>query len=98
MGIFLCYGPYRVTPVVVLLDQAEVETNSEPAQGESEDIHLGVGGAGDEKKADETEHGHHQSNDEVTHVAFHLHLSWAATAKLRREREINIDSHQCGAA
>jgi hypothetical protein len=56
-------------------DKSEIKTNREPAECGSEDSHLGVGGAGDKKKADETEPGHHQPDNEVTYVAFHLHLS-----------------------
>jgi hypothetical protein len=56
-------------------DKAEIKTNREPAECESEDSHLGVGGAGGKKKADETEPGHHQPDNDVTYVAIHLHLS-----------------------
>jgi hypothetical protein len=83
MGGFPCCGPYRIAPVVMAPDQAEIETNGEPAQRESKDIHLAIGGTGDEKKANDAEHGYHQSNDEVTHIAFHLHLSWSASFTLR---------------
>jgi hypothetical protein len=82
MGVVPRYGPNRVAPIVMALDTAQIKTYRERAQGESKDIHLGVGGTGDEKKANEAEHGHHQSDDKVTHIAFHLHLSWAAVRKL----------------
>jgi uncharacterized protein len=64
-------------------DEAEIETNGKPAQGEPEHIHLGIGGPGDEKKADKAEHGHHQPDDKITDIVFHLHLSCAAEAKWR---------------
>ena len=78
MGGFPCQGPGNFALIEVTPDQAEFETNRKPAQSESEYIHLGVGGAGDEKKTEDAEYGHHQSDNEVTYAAVHLHLSRAA--------------------
>src|ERR1700744_3055039 len=62
----------RVLDVEMALDQPEVEHDGEYAQTKPEHRHLSIGRPGDEKQAYQAEHRHHQPDDQVTHVAFHV--------------------------
>jgi uncharacterized protein len=81
MGGFPCCGQTGIVPVVMALDQTEIEQNSERAQCESKNVHLAVGRTGNEKQAKQAKHGHHQPDNEFTSIVFHLHPLLAARAK-----------------
>jgi hypothetical protein len=88
-------GVCGVTAVVVAPDKAEVKADGKTGQGVAEYVHFDIGGAGDKKKTNKAKHGHHQPDNHVTYVAFHLHLSCAAGRSVMELTRINIDSYQC---
>jgi uncharacterized protein len=83
MGLVPNGGQRRVTPVVIMPYQSKIETNGEPGKPDAKNIHLDISRAGHEKQADQAEYSHHQPHDEITHTAFHLHLSCAPERKCR---------------
>jgi hypothetical protein len=78
MGEFPRCRPRGVTAVEPTFDEAEIETDRQPGQPETEDIHFGVSGASYQKQTDYAECGHHQSDNDVTYIAFHHKLSCSA--------------------
>src|ERR1700750_1895412 len=72
IGLFPCHCQNRVTNVEMALDQSEIEYDGEHAQTQSENRHLCIGCPGDEKQSYEAEQSHHQPDDEVTYIAFHV--------------------------